>query len=86
MTLTDPKRIEKLRLFMLLRFEEKGVTISELCKHKKISYNIWYKRIFSQQTLDFNHVNFILSLLNYNYKLLIVNNVIYRVYQSKMNE
>jgi len=83
--LTDQKQIEKLRLFILLRFEEKGITISELCKHNEISYGIWYRRMFSQDTLKFEYVNYILELLKFNYKLILINNVIHKVFQSKMN-
>jgi hypothetical protein len=83
--ITDPKQIQSLRLFILLRFEEKGVTISELCKLNNISYGIWYRRMFSQDTLKFEYINFILELLKFNFKLLLINNVIHKVFQSKMN-
>lgn len=83
--LTDPDKVQRMRLFMLQRFDEKGITISGLCKLKNMSYNVWYRRIFSQNELKLDHFNFMLQMLNYEYKLVLINNNIHKVYQSSMN-
>lgn len=83
--LTDPKQVEKWRLFILLRFDEKGVTMSELCKLTNQKYNIWYPRIFGRESLNLSYINQMLESLNFKYKLVLINNNIHQVYQSSMN-
>lgn len=84
-TLTSPDIIQRMRLFMLQRFDEKGITISGLCKLKKISYNVWYSRIFSQDYIKLEHFNFILKMLNYDYKIVVIKNNLHKVFPSSMN-
>lgn len=83
--ITCPKKVQQTRLFILQRFDEKGVTMSELCKLKNERYNIWYPRIFGRESVNLDYINSMLSLLNYNYKLVLIKNNLHKVYQSSMN-
>lgn len=83
--LTKPEVMKELRFYLLITLDNKGVTLADLCRLNKVSYQSYYRRIFGLTRLDLAELNEVLKMLRCKHKLELINGEINKVYQSSMN-